>query len=74
MAKQRHPFHDKIVEMVCAMVPYKIIAFDCQATYRTVTEIADKYTQLIRVPKFDPGEGQRNFFDIWKDSKHVEDE
>jgi hypothetical protein len=63
--KQRHPQHDNIVEDLLKDIPMKVIAHFRKASLDTVKTIAKRSTEVLRVRKFDPGEGQGNFFNRW---------
>lgn len=69
MANKRHPDHDAILDMILSGTPWKVIAHKFNTTERIVQGIADRWTTLVRVKKFDPGEGQLSFIDRWKNMK-----
>ena len=66
MAKPRHPDTDRIVEEILKRTPVKQILDTFNLDHRTFGNIRDKFTETVIRRKFVPGEGQKSFFDIWK--------
>lgn len=66
MAKHRHPKHDDIVEALLNNIPVKMIAYLYKVSRSTIRTIKNTAIETVYIRKFDPGEGQKNFFDVWK--------
>lgn len=66
---KRNPLHSKIVQALCEQLSTKEVARKFKISVGEVQGIADRWTETIRVPKDDPGEGQLSFLHHWKNLK-----